>query len=100
MLAPGAVYQSGADELSGAGQTASGSPVSINGLSATSQGWFVDGAYDVNVGSGSANTHIPVIDSLEEVQVQTSNYSARYGTTGGAIISAVTRGGTSVFHGS
>jgi hypothetical protein len=41
-----------------------------------------------------------VIDSIDEVQIQTSNYSARYGTTGGAILSAVTRGGTSAFHGS
>ena len=41
-----------------------------------------------------------MIDSLEEVQVQTSNYSARYGTTGGAVINAVTRSGTASFHGS
>jgi hypothetical protein len=100
MLLPGAVYQSSSDELSGAGLNAVGSPVSINGLSATSSGWFVDGAYDVNVGNGSANTHVPVIDSIEEVQVQTANYTARYGTTGGAIISAVTRSGTNTFHGS
>jgi hypothetical protein len=100
MLLPGAVYQSSSDELSGAGLNAVGSPVSINGLSATSSGWFVDGAYDVNVGNGSANTHVPVIDSIDEMQVQTANYSARYGTTGGSIISAVTRSGTSSFHGS
>jgi hypothetical protein len=100
MLLPGAVYQSSSDELSGAGLNAVGSPVSINGLNALSSGWFVDGAYDVNLGNGSANTHVPVIDSIEEVQVQTSNYSARYGTTGGSIINAVTRSGTSGFHGS
>jgi len=100
MLLPGAVYQSSSDELSGAGLNAVGSPVSINGLNALSSGWFVDGAYDVNLGNGSANTHVPVIDSIEEVQVQTSNYSARYGTTGGSIINAVTRSGTATFHGS
>lgn len=100
MLVPGAVYQSGSDELSGAGLNATGSPVSINGLNNKAAGWFVDGAYDVNFGNGEANTHIPVIDSLQEVQVQTANYSARYGTAGGAIISAVTRSGTSTFHGS
>ena len=99
MLLPGAVYQSSSDELSGAGLNAVGSPVSINGLNALSAGWFVDGAYNVNVGNGSANTHVPVIDSLEEVQVQTANYSARYGTAGGAVINAVTRSGTKTFHG-
>jgi hypothetical protein len=100
MLLPGAVYQSSSDELSGAGLNAVGSPVSINGLNAVSAGWFVDGAYNVNIGNGSANTHIPVIDTIEEVQVQTSNYSAKYGTAGGAVINAVTRGGTKTFHGS
>ena len=60
----------------------------------------MDGALDVNFGNGEANTHIPVIDSLDEVQVQTANYSARYGTAGGAVINAVTRSGASSFHGS
>jgi hypothetical protein len=100
MVLPGAVYQSSSDELYQAGLNASGSPVSINGLNALSSAWFVDGAYDVNVGNGNANTHVPVLDTLEEVQVQTSNYSAKYGTTGGSIINTVTRGGTEIFHGS
>ncbi len=100
MMMPGAVYHSGGDELAGAGLNATGSPVSINGLNNKSSGWFVDGALDVNFGNGEANTHIPVIDSLDEVQVQTANYSARYGTAGGVVINAVTRGGTSRFHGS
>lgn len=94
MLLPGAVYHSGSDELSGAGLSAPGSPVSINGVNNKSSGWFVDGAYNMNVGNGEANPHIPVLDSLEEVQVQTSNYSARYGSTGGSVINAVTRSGT------
>jgi hypothetical protein len=100
MLVPGAVYNSSSDELYNAGLNAPGSPVSINGLSSLSSGWFVDGAYDVNVGNGNANTHVPVIDAIEELQVQTSNYSAKYGTTGGSVINAVTRSGTKLFHGS
>jgi len=100
MLVPGASYQSGSDELSGAGLNAPGSPVSINGLNNKTAGWFVDGASDMNMGNGEATTHVPALDSLQEVQVQTANYSARYGTAGGAIISAVTKSGTSTFHGS
>ena len=100
MLLPGATYHSGNDELFNAGLNAPDSPVSFNGVNNKASGWFVDGAYDVNFGNGSSNSHAPVIDSLEEVQVQTSNYSARYGTTGGAVINAVTRSGTASFHGS
>lgn len=76
------------------------SPVSINGLNNKSEGWFVDGTFDINFGNGQANTHVPVIDSLEEMQVQTANYSARWGTAGGVVINAVTRSGTNKFHGS
>ncbi len=100
MLVPGAVYSSGSDELAGAGLNQTGSPVSINGLNNKSSGWFVDGAYNMNIGNGEANTHVPPIDSLAEVQIQTANYSARYGTTAGSVITAVTKGGSSQFHGS
>jgi hypothetical protein len=99
MLIPGASYHSGSDEQSGAGLNAPGSPVSINGLNNKSAGWFVDGASDVNMGNGEATSHIPVLDTLAEVQVQTSNYSARYGTAGGAVINAITKSGTAQFHG-
>ncbi len=100
MLVPGAVYHSGSDELSGAGLNGPDSPVSVNGLNNKSEGWFVDGALNVNVGNGQSNPHVPVLDSLEEMQVQTANYSARYGTAGGIVINAVTRSGTNTFHGS
>jgi hypothetical protein len=100
MMMPGSVYHSSSDELAGAGLNGPDSPVSINGLNNKSEGWFVDGALDINFGNGQANTHVPVIDSLEEMHVQTSNYSARYGTAGGVIINAVTRSGTNTFHGS
>ena len=100
MMVPGAVYHSGSDELSGAGLNGPDSPVSVNGLNNKSEGWFVDGAFNINFGNGQANTHVPVIDSLEEMQVQTANYSARYGTSGGVVINAVTRSGTNTFHGS
>ncbi len=99
MLMPGAVYNSGSDELSGAGLNAPASPVSINGLNNKTSGWFVDGAYDMNVGNGDANQHVPALDTIQEIQVQTSNYSARYGTAGGAVINAVTKSGTAAFHG-
>jgi len=98
-LMPGAVYQSSSDELYQAGLNSPGSPVSMNGLNAISAGWFMDGAYNMNVGNGQAVQHIPSLDSIQQVQVQTANYSARYGTAGGAIVNAVTKNGTAQFHG-
>ena len=54
----------------------------------------------MNIGNGEANTHVPPIDSIGEVQIQTANYSARYGSTGGSVITSVTKSGTKAFHGS
>lgn len=100
MLMPGATYHESVDELANAGLNANDSPVSFNGINNKSSGWFVDGALDMNQGNGASNSHVPPIETIEEMQIQTANYSARYGTSGGAIISAVTRSGTSQFHGS
>ncbi len=40
------------------------------------------------------------LDAVEEVQVQTSNFSAEYGQSNGAIFNIVTKSGTNSFHGS
>lgn len=40
------------------------------------------------------------LDAVQEVQVQTSNFSAEWGQTNGAIFNIVTKSGTNSFHGS
>jgi hypothetical protein len=41
----------------------------------------------------------PSLDALQEVQVETSNYSAEYSHTGGGIANLITKSGTNDFHG-
>src|SRR5437868_4026074 len=52
--------------------------------------------------SGSNNSQVNNvgIDFIEEVKIQTSNFSAEYGRNAGAAINIVTRGGSNSFHGS
>jgi len=43
---------------------------------------------------------LPNPDAIQEMVVQTNNFSARYGQNGGAIVNVVTRSGTNNLHGS
>jgi hypothetical protein len=45
-------------------------------------------------------TVFPSVDAVEEFKVQTSNFSAEFGASGGGIINVVTKSGTSAYHGS
>lgn len=48
----------------------------------------------------NALSYNPIIDSLAEFQVQTSQYSAQYGRASGAQVNVVTKSGTNEIHGS
>ncbi len=42
----------------------------------------------------------PSLEAIEEFKVQTSNYSAEYGSSAGGIVTVVTKSGTNQIHGS
>jgi hypothetical protein len=42
----------------------------------------------------------PSIEAIKEINVETNNYSAEVGRTGGAVINIITKSGTNAFHGS
>jgi carboxypeptidase family protein/TonB-dependent receptor-like protein len=53
-----------------------------------------------NAGPGSVLGQNLGVDAIQEFSVLTNNYSAEYGFTSGGVINAITRSGTSQFHGS
>ncbi len=63
---------------------------------------LIDGMTNIlpenNVGNNSS-AYTPIIDSVQEVNVQTSVLEAQYGRFSGGIISLITKGGTNQFHG-
>jgi hypothetical protein len=66
--------------------------------------FLLDGARNVNYLRGLDNRARdmvrPPLDALSQFQVQTSNYSAEFGSSAGAVVNAVTKSGTNRYHGS
>lgn len=52
-----------------------------------------------NQGSQGTWQIAPNVDALQEVNVMTSNYDARYGRTGGGTVNMVSKSGTNEYHG-
>ena len=98
------------------GVTATNAPVVSNVSSPTSSTTFDDG-FIANGSTPRGNNFIldcnsnnnewlggtplifPSLDAIQEVQVQTLNFSAEYGRNNGAIINVITKSGTNNFHG-
>ena len=59
----------------------------------------IDGASNLNSGSGTATKLSPSVDSIAEVKVLLNNYQAEYGRNSGASVNLITRGGSREFHG-
>jgi hypothetical protein len=97
-LVPGASSVSRADQI-GVGVTGS-KGVTFNGLGQGYSGWMVDGAQNTDVGNQNSLSTYPAMEAIGEFRILSSNYSAEFGTTGGANVLAVTRSGTRDFHGS
>jgi hypothetical protein len=60
---------------------------------------MVDG-FDNNERADGLDGIRPSIDSVQEVKVDTSSFSAEYGRASGAVVNIITKAGTNNFHGS
>ncbi len=75
--------------------------VQMNGLPQNTESFRVEGQESSNAtmtAFGSQNQ--PSVDSIQEFQIQTSNYSAEYGQAGGGVFIATMKSGTNLLHGS
>jgi len=71
----------------------------VNGLPAFSNAYFQDGSYQVESFSGRPSRIAPN-ESIQQMNVLTSNYNAEYGFSAGSWVNTVTRPGTNGVHGS
>lgn len=64
----------------------------------TNNNFQLDGVDNVSVNCGYFSV-APSLDTVQEFKIQTSNYSAEFGRTGGTVINVATKRGTNEFHG-
>jgi hypothetical protein len=72
--------------------------ISANGSRANQTGFNLDGSSNNDVYT-NVNQPFPFPDALQEFSVQTADYTARYGGNSGAVVNAISKGGTNQFHG-
>lgn len=73
---------------------------SINGNRGQMTNMTVDGGTNLQSGSNASQINNIGIDFIDEVKIQTANFSAEYGRNSGAQVNVVTKGGGNEFHGS
>jgi len=76
-----------------------GGAFSVNGVRGLLNSYILDGIDNNSNDYGAWNVVKTTVDAVEEFKVQTSNYSAEFGRSGGAVINATTKSGTNSFHG-
>jgi hypothetical protein len=71
----------------------------INGNRSDSSNLTVDGAYNQAAGSNGSLINNVGPDFIQEVKIETSNFSAEFGRTSGPAFNIITKSGTDSFHG-
>jgi len=72
--------------------------VSFSGLRVAHNLYRLDGSETYDRGGGGGTDVMPSLDAIAEFRMLTSNYSAEYGLSSAATMSAVLRSGTKRFH--
>jgi Carboxypeptidase regulatory-like domain len=101
LLVPGA-HLGSATNLAEGGSAYSmraGANYSVNGAVAAGNSYLIDGIYNRNLWLNTL-IMVPIVDSIQEYRVMTSNYSAEFGEAAGAVTEVNTKSGSNSFHGS
>nr|MBA3515699.1 carboxypeptidase regulatory-like domain-containing protein [Pyrinomonadaceae bacterium] len=81
-------------------QTENQVPISANGQRVSANNYQIDGVSVNSLGHGGAAVVTPNQESVKEVRVLSSSFSAEHGRNSGAQVLVVSQNGTNVFHGS
>ena len=76
-----------------------GGGFSINGQRPRGNNYLLDGADNNEVWLTGAEQAFNIADAIQEVSVQTGNFSVEFGRAGGGVFNVVTKSGTNELHG-
>lgn len=101
LLTPGAHSGSSANLTKGGSPYAmrAGANYNVNGSMPQANSYLVDGIYNRNLWLNTL-VMVPIVDSIQEYRVMTSNYTAEYGESAGSVTQVETKSGSNAFHGS
>lgn len=92
----------GATAIAGAANSTklTNSPVvTVNGNRYRGNNYVLDGSLNVNANNSGEPAIVPSVEVIEEVQVQTANFSAEFGRGNGSVVNMRTKSGTNQFRG-
>lgn len=72
---------------------------SVNGARPRSNSFLIDGVENNDISVAGPAIRLTNTDAIQEVSIQTSNFSAEYGRAGGAVVNQVIKSGTNSLHG-
>ena len=73
--------------------------VTVNGNRYRGNNYVLDGALNVNANNTGEPMIVPSVEVIEEVQVQTNNFSAEFGRGNGSVVNMRTKSGTNDLRG-
>jgi hypothetical protein len=94
VILPGVTNLTAPQELS---NTRSGPTMSVNGGRAEDNNFTLNGANFTHFGQ-TTGMNYPPPDALQEVRIQTQNFSSEYGNSSGSQVAVVSKSGTNTFH--
>lgn len=94
LLNPGAIAASTTSFSNGSNN------YTINGARARTNNFMIDGVENNDISVAGPAYQITNQDAVQEVVVQTSNFSSEFGRAGGGVINQITKSGTNTLHGS
>ncbi|MFN0106274.1 MAG: carboxypeptidase regulatory-like domain-containing protein [Bryobacteraceae bacterium] len=71
---------------------------SVNGGRESNNEFMMDGAPNNGQAGGNNIAYVPIVDAVQEFNVQQNSYDAQYGKTGGGVFNVVLKSGTTAFH--